>query len=291
MQTHSRTSQAAFSMVETLAGAAAATIVGIGVFAILNTGTMLSARNLALNVTNNALRQSLDRAEQLLQQGDSMPVLIDTTGAATTGPAAGVRFDRFVGAPYVLTIPVAGLPVTTTSLSLQRSTDALAAPPIPEAGDIIRIDGEAATLRPRTSSVVSTAPNAQLRQTMTVTLTAPLGSEVTSASTTLTAKVIRSVALIVMPNGNKRELRYYHSWDLTTNLSDTTKYAVLTDQVGMQADDATPFSLITTQTKSFVNMSFRVRANQFDRRLMGKQADQFNTFSRVDVQIRPKVNP
>ena len=194
MQTHPRTRQAGFSLVETLAGAAAAIIVGIGIFAILNTGTMLSARNLALNVTNNALRQSLDRAEQLLQQGDSMPVLINTSGAVTTGPAAGVRFDRFVGAPYVLTIPVAGLPVTTTSLSLQRSTDALAAPPIPVAGDIIRIDGEAATLRPRTSSVVSTAPNAQLRQTMTVTLAAPLGSEVTSASTTLTAKVIRSDA-------------------------------------------------------------------------------------------------
>jgi hypothetical protein len=242
-------------------------------------------------VTNNALRGSLDRAEQLLQQADSMPVLINTTGAATTGPAAGVRFDRFVGAPYVLTIPAAGLPVTTTALSLQRSTDALAAPPIPVPGDIIRIDGEAATLRPRASSVVSTAPNAALRQTMTVTLAAPLGSEVTSASTMLTAKVIRSVALIVMPNGAKRELRYYPSWDLTTDLGDSTKYTVLTDQVGMQADDATPFSLITTQTKSFVNMSFRVRANKFDRRLLGKQADHFNTFSRVDVQIRPKVNP
>ena len=65
---------------------------------------MLSARNLALNVTNNALRGSLDRAEQLIQQADSMPVLIDTSGNAATGPAAGIRFDRFVGAPYVLTV-------------------------------------------------------------------------------------------------------------------------------------------------------------------------------------------
>jgi len=278
-------------MVETLMGAFAATIVGVGIFNILNTGTMLSARNLALNMTSNALRNSLDRTEQLLQQADSMPTLIDTSGNATAGPAAGIRFDRFVGAPYVLSVPVTGLPATTTALTLQRSTDPLASPPVPVIGDIVRIDGEAATLRPRVSGISTGTVDGLLRQSMTTTLAASLGSAVTGSSTTLTARLVRNVALIVMPNGAKRELRYYPSYDLTASLSDATKYTVLTDQVGMQSDDATPFTLITNQTKSFVNMSFRVRANKFDQRLLGKQSDQFNTFSRVDVQIRPKVNP
>ena len=74
--------QAGFALVETLMGAAAAVVVGIGVFAILNAGSMLSARNLALNTTNNAMRGALDRAEQVIQQADSMPVLIDTSGNA-----------------------------------------------------------------------------------------------------------------------------------------------------------------------------------------------------------------
>ncbi len=291
MKAHAQGLEKGFSIVETLMGAAAAMVVGIGIFSILNTGTMLSARNLSLNVTNNALRGSLDRAEQLLQLANATPTLIDTTGAATTGPAAGVKFDRFVGAPYVMTIPVAGLPAATASLTLVRSTDALASPPVPAIGDLILIDGEANTLRPRVSAITTASPDAQLHQSMTATLAASLGTLVSGSSTLLTAKLVRSAALIVMPNGAKRELRYYPSMDLTANLNDPTKYTVLTDQVGMQSDDATPFSLITVQTKSFVNMSFRVRSNRFDQRLMGKQSDQFNTFSRVDVQIRPKVNP
>ena len=283
--------QAGFSIVETLMGAAAAMVVGVGIFAILNTGTMLSARNLSLNVTNNALRGALDKAEQVLQQANSMPTLIDTSGNNTTGPAAGVRFDYFIGAPYVITTTASGLPSSTSSIALVRSTNALASPPIPKAGDLILIDGESVLLRPRVASVTTTTPDVAAHQTLTCTLSSALGTAVSGSSTTLTAKVVRNVALIVMPNGSKRELRYYHSFDTTTSLSDTSKYSVITDQVGMQSDDATPFSLITTETKSFVNMSFRVRANKFDQRLVGKQSDQFNTFSRVDVQIRPKVNP
>lgn len=292
MKTRAYSQQAGFSIVETLMGALASAIVGVGIFTILNTGTMLSARNLSLNVTSNSLRGALDRAEALIQQADSMPVLIDTSGnTVASGVAAGIRFDRFIGAPYVMTITTAGLPSSTSSLSLKRSTNALASPPVPTVGDVIRIDGESSTLRPRVAAIAVSPTDALLRQTLTTTLAAPLGIAVSGSSTTLTSKLVRNVALIVMPNGGKRELRYYHSYDLTTNLNDATKYTILTDQIGMQTDDATPFSIIQVQTKNFVNVSFRVRANKFDQRLMGKQGDQFNTFARVDVQIRPKVNP
>lgn len=285
--------QDGFSIVETLMGALASAVVGVGVFTILNTGSMLSARNLSLNVTSNSLRAALDRAENLVQQADSMPVLIDTSGSpVATGTAAGIRFDRFIGAPYVMTIPTGGLPSSTSSLSLKRSTNALASPPVPTVGDVIRIDGESSTLRPRVAGTPTVSPvDALLHQTITAPLVAPLGTAVTTSSTTATAKLVRNVALIVIPNGGKRELRYYHSYDLTTNLNDATKYTILTDQIGMQTEDAKPFSLVQIQTKSFVNVSFRVRANKFDQRLMDKQGDQFNTFARVDVQIRPKVNP
>lgn len=292
MKTRAPHPQDGFSIVETLMGALASAVVGVGVFTILNTGSMLSARNLSLNVTSNSLRAALDRAENLVQQADSMPVLIDTSGSpVATGTAAGIRFDRFIGAPYVMTIPTGGLPSSTSSLSLKRSTNPLASPPVPTVGDVIRIDGESSTLRPRVSAIAASPPDALLRQTLTATLAAPLGVTVSGSSTTLTSRLVRNVALIVIPNGGKRELRYYHSYDLTTNLNDVTKYTILTDQIGMQTEDAKPFSLVQIQTKSFVNVSFRVRANKFDQRLMDKQGDQFNTFARVDVQIRPKVNP
>jgi len=288
-----RNQNAAFSLVETLMGGAVASALGVAIFSFLNVGMFLSAKNLSINLTGNSVRASMDRIEAMLQQGDSSPVLINGSAATvTTGPAAGVKFDRYLGGPYVVTAPVTGLPASTTTLTITRSTHSLASAPVPRVGDVLRIDSAAAILRPRVASV-SAGTIASNRQTITIGLAAPLGTTVTYVTTSvMTAKLVRQVAFIVKPGAaGRQELRFYESLETTTNLEDRTKFFVITDQVGTQAADLLPFSLVPYSGKNFVSVSLRTRAGNFDRRLSGKQADEFNSYTRVDALARPKVNP
>ena len=281
-----------FTLVEMLIGAAAAGVVGVGVFSVVNTGMMLSARNLSVNLTNTAMRGSLDRMEHILQQADTLPVLIDASGNPTTGPAAGVSFDSFLGAPYVVQAPPTGLPASTSAVTIVRSTSPFASPPLPRQGDVLRINNTDASLRPRVASAAAGAPDGLQHQSVTATLSAALGTPVTlSGSAVLTARLVRPTALIAVPAGGRRELRFYPLFDATTNLSDPAQYVVLSDQIGMLAADATPFSLIAKEGRTFVGLSLRVRASNFDRRLQGRQVDEFNTFARVDCLIARKLSP
>jgi hypothetical protein len=280
-------------MIELLVSAAVSSAVGVAVFAFLNAGMFLTAKNLSLNLTSNQMRGALDRVEQVLQQGDNNPVLIDTTGATVTGAAAaGVKVDGFVGGPYVVTTTASGLAAGITALTITRSTNTSASPALPQVGDVLRIDGTDATVRPRVASTSVGVVDGSLHQAVTVTLAAPLSVAVNiSSPSILTAKLVRQVAFIVMSNGAKKELRYYNSMETTANLNDATKYNVITDQLATQSADATPFTLAALSGEDFVNFSLRVRAGTYDNRLRNKQSDEYNTFCRVDSFMRPKVNP
>jgi hypothetical protein len=287
-------SRAGFTLIEILVSGIVSTAVGIAVFAFLNAGMFLTAKNLSLNLTSNQMRGALDRVEQVLQQGDTNPVLIDTTGAtvASSSAAAGVKLDRYIGGPYVVTTTSGSIGASATTLTITRSTNALASPPLPAVGDIIRIDGTATSLRPRVASTSVGTPDGSLRQAVTVTLASSLGTTVTATSgSVLTSKLVRQVAFIVMTNGAKKELRFYNSIETTTNLNDPTKYTVITDQLATQSADTTPFTIASVSGGNFVNFSLRVRTDTYDNRLRNKQSDEYNTFSRVDTSMRPKVNP
>jgi hypothetical protein len=286
---HSSSHQAGFTIAELLVGSTVGIIVSLGIFAFINTSSMLTARNLALNLTSNSMRTALDRAEFLIQQSATAPKLIDTSAnvVAGTGPAAGVRFDLFVGGPVVADPGTLSLTAATTNLAIRYAETSSRAPSV---GDIIRFDGSPTTLRPRIGAITSnTAISAGMRQAA-VTLSTTLGTPVTS-TTGLRARIVRDVALIVMPSGGGRQLRYYTDMSSTVSLSDPTKYTVLSDQIAMETADATPFSKTTIDGSEFVSLSLRLRASNFDRRLIGKQADQFNTFAQVNTYIRPKTNP
>jgi hypothetical protein len=276
-----------------IVGVAIAAVVGLGVFAFIDTGSMLAARNLSVNLTSDSIRRSLDRVEQLIQQADEMPTLVNTSGLTTTGPAAGVRFFKFVGGPYVVNPGSTSLAASATSLTLRYSLSSASSAVATSEGDILRIDGTATSLKPRLGPLPHTesTPSPGMRD-RAVPLTAALGTNVSvAASSVIRAKLIRDVGLIVMTTASGQELRYYPDFATTTNFNDPAKYVVVTDQIGLQSDDATPFSLVSMGGRQFVSMSLRVRASNFDRRLLGKQGDQFNTFSRVDSFICPKVNP
>lgn len=289
---HSHRLASGFTLVEVLVSGAVASAVGVAVFAFLNAGMFLTAKNLSLNLTSNQMRTALDRVESVLQQGDTNPVLIDTTGAAVASgsAAAGVKLDRYVGGPYV--VSTATTTAGSTSITLTRSTNVLASPAIPTVGDVIRIDGTATTVRPRVNAAPTVSGAGSARENIACPLASSLTSAITATSgSLLTAKLVRQVAFIVMTNGAKKELRYYHSFETTGNLNDAAKYVVITDQLATQAADATPFTLNAVSGEDFVNFSLRVRASNYDNRLRNKQSDEYNTFTRVESFMRPKTNP
>ena len=170
----------AFTLLELLVAVAISSILAVGMFALLNAGMILSAKNLSLNLTSNSMRTALDRVEHEVQLCDttdatSVPQLINTSGAVvTTGPAAGVQFDRAIGSPYVVTVTGGTIPSSTTSLTLTRSKHPLASPPIPQPGDIVRIALTDAAMRPRIQSKNVGTVDAQLREPCTVTFEAAL---------------------------------------------------------------------------------------------------------------------
>lgn len=251
----------------------------------------LSAKNVSLNLTSNQMRGALDRVEQVLQQGDTNPVLIDTNGATVaSGSAAGVKLDRYISGPFVVTLSTAT--AGSTSLTLTRSTHPVALPALPKIGDVIRMDGTKPAVRPRVNLAPSAPVSAGVaRESVNCPLAAPLSTAPAPNTAILVAKLVRQVGFIVMPNGAKNELRYYDSLEITPNLNDPTKYSVITDQIATQGSDLTPFALATTSGETFVNFSLRVRSGTYDNVLRARQADEFNSFSRVDSFMRPKVNP
>jgi hypothetical protein len=281
----------AFTLVEMMTGAVVASFIGVAIFSMTNTAMMMTARNLSENLTGNHERKSLDRIEQAIQQAYTMPVLINTTGASATSPAPGASFDYFVGSPYVLTVSGSSLPASTTSLTLVRSTNSVVVAPVPSVNDVVMINGAASTVRALISSVAA-GSSGSTQQTITVTLASQLGSIISvPTSGVLTAVLVHKVAFIVMPAGSGYELRYYPNYETTTNLNTPSQYILLSDQIGLSTPDPTPFTLNQIESTNFVTLSLRVRSNVFDQRLNKKQGDQFNTYARLDVYIRPKINP
>jgi len=283
---HSR-ENTGFTLVEMLVGTVATSLVAIGIFALIYAGSSLAARNLALNLTTNQARKGVDRVIDNITQGYDVPTLIDTSGnTVNSGSAAGVKFNKIVGYPYVVST-TANLPSTTTSLTIVRSTDALASPAIPAAGDIIRIDGTASTLMPIISTVTAGSTSGG-QQTITVALTAQLGTAIPKPSTSnLSATIIRPVAYLVMPSGSNYELRYYSPYS-TAVLNNSAYYTVLTNQISTSSTDITPFSSTTIANNTFIKVKLAVRASNFDQWLKNRQADSFNSYARVDSYIRPK---
>ena len=283
-----------FTLVEILVGMGAAVIMGAGTFYLLNTAMILVSKNFSFNITGNSLHRSIDRVEQYLQLADSNPTLIDDLGnAVVAGSSAGVSFDYFVGSPYVVTSGTGGLPASTSSLTLNISTDPLASPPVPQAGDIVLIDGAPAGLRPVVASGVSAVSASGGRQPITVPLTAALGTAVTSVNVAagITARLVRPAAIVVKQNGAQWELRLCKPYQSSGDLSDPTKYIVLSRQIGAHAADQTPFSITLDNNKNFVSCSLCLRADSYENVLASKQADGFATFVRADLKIRPKSNP
>lgn len=295
-----RAAHAAFTLTEVLVACAVWCILGIAVFGFIQVATVLFTKNISTNYSHNKLRAALEEITDRVQTTVDLPTLITSSGTAvTTGSAAGIFYDRLLGDPYVVASQGIGLSATTTNITLTYSTNVFVTAATPNPGDVLLIDGgvvtsgsTTTTLRPMVSSVIMGTLNAGL-QTISIALTAPLGSAITwDSSTVKAAKLVRREALIVRSNGSRNELRRYPSFESlmklsNPNLDDSTQYFVITDQIGTNSSDGTPFSeTVSGQGGTLLNLDLRIRGTYVNNYLANKEANEFSNFARI-ITISP----
>lgn len=293
-----RRSNTGYSLIELLIYAMITVLVGSVAYSALRTGTMLSAKNLSINRSHNALRESLDRLSRQLQASRNVPTLLDTTGVAVSSvTAAGLRYDRVIGEPYVLSpVLTAGSVVSTaTTLTVFRSVTASGAPPIPNVSDSLIIDTPSGTSIRARITAVATSPASGGTQQINLTFAAPLGQSFSwGANQPQWARLVRQEAFLVTSNNGRTELRHYHTYEPQPTMSDTTKYTLVSDQLSTAAGDLTPFSVTTTSGDKIVQANLRMQSRDHDQWLGNKQSNAFNTYFRINVslssRLRPKIN-
>ena len=296
------------TLVEGMVALGIALFLMAGVYGMTRTAAILAAKSLALNMTENAARNSLDRVEALLEISNNTPSLISDQGVilSATSPAAGIVFDRYIGGPYLINVPSpGGLSASAVSLTLTRATNAKVAPPDPQPNDDLLINTTASVSGTEnqvrahvTTPIVVSSPTGNL-QSITVALSQALGVAIAADSSIVSSSLVRRTALVVKAAGSGRELRLCNSYQVPADLNNPAKYIVLTDRIAMQmVSDATPFTLSSTGTRTFVGIALRIRSRDYGKYLANKQGDrsstaeeQFATFMSVDSIIPLKSNP
>lgn len=295
---HSFRNRSGTTLAETMVYAVIGLVVSCVAYTFLLSTTQLYAKNLSLVHSHNDMRSVLDRTLNNMQQGNSLPVLIDTTGAVVaTPPSAGVYYDAYKGDPYVITNPSGnGLAAGATSLTITYSTVTLASPPAPAVGDALIISNPGGDVRVRiTASAAGAFDSANNRQPYTVTFTAALASAVSwTAAETRTAILVHREAFLVVPCGTYSELRYFKNFEPIPNaasLADSTTYSVVTKQLSVLTGEMTPFSIANVGTDKIVKASFFARCTDYSTYLTNRQAFEFNSFVRVNTSLSSRLRP
>ena len=286
------------TLVETMMYVTLAVILSYVTYSFLTGATMLYAKNMSIVHSHTNLRSVMDRTLNNMQQGNCLPVLIDTTGAVVaTPPSPGVYYDRYLGDPYVVTNPAGvGLPAGTTSVTVTSSTSALASPPAPKAGDAIIIHNPSGDIRTQISGSVAGAVDlVNQRQPYTVTLSTALAAAISWPSSEVrTATLVHREAFLVVPVGNLSEFRFFQNFEPIPNaagLTNTANYTVISNQLSILAGETTPFSIATVGTDKIVKASFFARCTDFSTYLTSKQAYEFNTFVRLNTSLSSRLRP
>jgi prepilin-type N-terminal cleavage/methylation domain-containing protein len=92
-----------FTLTELLIGTAIFGVVGLVLYCLLNVGTVLGAKNIAINTAHQEARTARLRMLQDIHSAVSLPYLVDTSGAQVTGagPAAGISFQKWSSGPHI----------------------------------------------------------------------------------------------------------------------------------------------------------------------------------------------
>jgi hypothetical protein len=295
MKTHPFPTRAGLTLPELMVYAVLVGVVSLVGYQALRAGSSLSVKNVSINRSHEALRSALDRLSNNLRAARNVPTLLTDDGTPAAGaPAAGIRYDRTLGEPYVLHPPegAGSISASDTNLSMWRSTEDIGLPPIPEANDVVLVDTPTGMIRGRVQSVDVLTGDGSGKQKIMLTFAGPAGKSLSwAAHQPQWARLVRQEAFIVVPANGKNELRYYPSFQVTPDVDDPASYVVVTDQLGTEPGDAKPFSIVDSNGDKSVRADFRVRAVDHNRWLTGKQAGDFNTVFHMDLSLTPRLRP
>ena len=281
MNTHTPRKIAGVTLNETSMAMLISGFVMIAVLTFISSGMLAFARNYSTNSSHLAMRESIDRISNSISSAAGQVRLVNSDGTTVaSGSAAGIRYDQFVGGPYVVSHPGGtGIIANSTSITIIRSVDAAASPPIPAPGDTILVDGTPTRLV--VGSVTNGTVNANSEQSHTITLSAPPGVDISWTTGSIkVANLFRAAAFVVVPNGERNELRHYQRAELITNFTTSSAYVLVCNNIGTQTTDSTPFSLSTendSANRKFLNLTLRIRAREFDSRLFKSEQTHFSS--------------
>jgi hypothetical protein len=273
-------------MVEMVTGLSVLALIGMLGYSMMLSSMNLLVKGVALNSSNTALRNGLDKLFVEINQAYGMPTLVneDLTSAGSNGPAPGVIFDRYVGGPYVVTNTSggAGLAATATSFLLKAWMDPLTAPPTPGPDDVVLIGTR--RLRVQSCSIMDLGSGDGVR-TFRVTLPSQVGSGGISwdSSTKQLAYLLHRKAFVVASANGRAELRLYNNAE-----TDTSNFVVLARGLSARPEETTPFSIANKNGSPFLNVGLRAEDQEFGNYLSSRQQNDFNTFLRVDTSLRPR---
>ncbi|MCX6966222.1 MAG: prepilin-type N-terminal cleavage/methylation domain-containing protein [Verrucomicrobia bacterium] len=327
-----------FTLVEVLIASAIAVVLIGGVYSVLYCANILTYKNFATNSTGTEARNALDHLQGVLQTAYSVPVPIDATGAALsgsltitgaaavasglapvmsgsaaviTGTGPGIKFYRYVGGPYVVTVPTGGLPGTATSVTIELDNSALPPPPIPQANDILLINTTVvptvfqtrATVTGSTTltgtngtkikySVLLTPPMKDPNGTPTSPI--PYQTDNQGAAISCSASLLRPTAFVIVINGVNKELRMFDSYATDGSgkvILSGSNYTTLTRAIDTGTTTLSQFGVVTMGSQTFVGLVLRIRSTDYDNYLANKQNDGFCTYMGLNVFIALKSKP
>ena len=186
-----------------------------------------------------------------------------------------------------------GLSASATTITITRSTVALASPPLPAAGDTLLIDASPTSVR----AVIATSTpgiinGATQRQPIVLTLSSALGTAVSWTGTQVqTSRLVHREAFLIVPIGDKSELRYFKNFEPMPVLTNSANYVVVSNQISVQAGETTPFSIDTVGADKLVRASLFARSTDYSTYLANKQLNEFNTFVRLNTSLPSRLRP
>ncbi len=289
--------KSAMTMVELTIYGLIVSTVGLVTYSLLRTSTILGAKNSNINQSHNELRGVFDRVADHLLGANNVATLIGTNGLALAtqvgSNAPGVKFDRVLGEPYLLHpyLTAGSLSSGDTGCSVWRSTTATNTAPAPEVGDILLIPTATGNIRGIISGVTLGGSSGG-KEKITLTFTGAVGKAVNwGAGQPQAAKLVRPEAFLVMPNGSKNEIRYYKNFDPLPSLNDSTKYKVLSDLIGTNTGEDTPFTIQDFNGDKIVRSTLQVRERADANWIANDEANSFSSYFQLLVNLPSRLRP
>jgi hypothetical protein len=97
-----RAHRKAYTLIEAAISSSVFSVVGLTLCSLVNTTTILGAKNTALNTAHQQARTAMVQMLQDLHSSISLPTLVDVNGnpVSGAGPAAGIAFQQWSSGPH-----------------------------------------------------------------------------------------------------------------------------------------------------------------------------------------------